>query len=766
YPILCLLIAAASISARARDVAVVLRVDETNEKITKFTPRLTDPADSHTIATATLNSADSIFVFAGMPDSLHAVVSYEADGDMLTQELDAQSDTTTIYVPAFYLKSPKQLKELTVTASDRSLGVGKETYLPTAANKRISADGLALIENSGIASLLVDPINGNIRKADGAAVSTFIDYMPASRTDVQNIRTEDVKRVEVYDFPSDPRFGGAQHVVNFVMVKYELGGYSKISAQQQTIVNSGGYRAVSKFAYKKMTYDVGVDYIYTRNRHTGANSSSSYDFPDRHVETDLLTESSLTYQKNTAALLRAVYQTKKLQISNTVSFMQLRSPDNKSVAAENFSDALYHSGSRTSRTDMNNRSVNWVGNYQFDLGSTTLVVNPSASYASNRYDYLYSAAETDIANFSREKAWSASLKLNVSKSFGKHSLLAVLHGDAEGNNIDYSGATASFQRGRDYYAGAYLQGGLNFGSISLVPLAHVTVYNHRINSASDTQVVPNFYLYADWMLNAKNRLSLIGMYYQSVLSQSSRTDHLQHQNQIDAIAGNSRIRPVDNGQITLTYTSLPISQLSVKAFVVYDHANGPTAFEYLPNVFEGRNIMVRRYVNAKLSQDLGYGLTLTSRLLDNALDFNVRLIGQTQRVQGPYSASGTSFIGVFSATYRLADFYVSAMYQTGQKQITPTGTERYPQYYSLTAGWGNGNWNISAKAICPFQKSYVASTHTISTSGYSSIRTDMSPDLRQHFLFSASYSFSYGRKKVDTYVDTNISGGVESQILK
>ena len=79
---------------------------------------------------------------------------------------------------------------------------------------------------------------------------------------MRNIRAEDVKRVEVYDFPSDPRFGGAKHVVNFVMEKYEFGGYTKINGNQYTIYNQGEYNAFTKFAYKRMVYDVGVDFGY------------------------------------------------------------------------------------------------------------------------------------------------------------------------------------------------------------------------------------------------------------------------------------------------------------------------------------------------------------------------------------------------------------------------------------------------------------------------------------------------------------------------
>ena len=135
-------------------------------------------------------------------------------------------------------------KNITVPADTRFMSAEKETYIPTGQNKKISADGTSLLQNIGISTLNVSALEGTISTIGGEAVSTFIDFMPASRTDVRNIRAEDVKRVEVYDFPSDPRFGGAKHVVNFVMEKYEFGGYTKLDGSQYTIYNEGDYSAL------------------------------------------------------------------------------------------------------------------------------------------------------------------------------------------------------------------------------------------------------------------------------------------------------------------------------------------------------------------------------------------------------------------------------------------------------------------------------------------------------------------------------------------
>ena len=218
--------------ASAYDMAVVFRVDETGAKTIKFAPTIIDASDHSTIASPILNEADSTFMFKELPANSEIMVIYDLQGDIYGERVKGQPDTTTIYIPAFYAKDATMLKNITVTADNRFMSTEKETYIPTGQNKKISADGTSLLQNIGITTLNVSALEGTISTIGGEAVSTFIDFRPASRTDVRNIRAEDVKRVEVYDFPSDPRFGGAKHVVNFVMEKYEFGGYTKLDGSQ------------------------------------------------------------------------------------------------------------------------------------------------------------------------------------------------------------------------------------------------------------------------------------------------------------------------------------------------------------------------------------------------------------------------------------------------------------------------------------------------------------------------------------------------------
>ncbi len=67
-----------------------------------------------------------------------------------------------------------------------------------------------LLNRMAIPQLRISP-DDQITDPAGKSVDVFIDFLPASSDDMQGMRIQDVKRVEYYDFPTDPRFQGKAH---------------------------------------------------------------------------------------------------------------------------------------------------------------------------------------------------------------------------------------------------------------------------------------------------------------------------------------------------------------------------------------------------------------------------------------------------------------------------------------------------------------------------------------------------------------------------
>ena len=216
-----------------------------------------------------------------------------------------------------------ELQELVVEGrTQRVIKFGVE-YIPDKKTKKTSLDATSLLLHMQIPQLAVTPGTTTVTTASGKGVAMYIDYAPATEQDLQGLRPEDVVRVEVLNYPDDPRFQSAPHVVNFIMVHYEWGGYTKFSLQGRTLADNNTYGDVySKFVYDKWTFDANASAGWGHQNRYPALSEQTYrdfDYGGRHFdEVKRKSESGNDYLKRTNsqwASLRATYR-------NDISFIQ------------------------------------------------------------------------------------------------------------------------------------------------------------------------------------------------------------------------------------------------------------------------------------------------------------------------------------------------------------------------------------------------------------------------------------------------------------
>lgn len=143
----------------------------------------------------------------------------------------------------------QELDEIVVEASNQRTSSNISTYIPMARPKNAATDAITLLSQMAIPQIEVDPISQAVKTASGQGVSIFIDFLPATAQDLQGMRTQDVKKVEYYLHPTDPRFQGAHYAINFIMQKYEWGGYTKVTANKWFGVNRSEGEVYSKMAY-------------------------------------------------------------------------------------------------------------------------------------------------------------------------------------------------------------------------------------------------------------------------------------------------------------------------------------------------------------------------------------------------------------------------------------------------------------------------------------------------------------------------------------
>ena len=294
----------------------------------------------------------------------------------------------------------QELDEIVVEASNQRTSSNISTYIPMARQKNAAADAISLLSQMAIPQIEVDPISQAVKTASGQGVSIFIDFLPATAQDLQGMRTQDVKKVEYYLHPTDPRFQGAHYAINFIMQKYEWGGYTKVTANKWFGVNRTEGEVYSKMAYKSMIFDLYADEIYLTNRHGGTRSTETFRFGDLYgngpqtIQRTSETNSSLYRNNSNDFALRALYNSDKARLSNRLSYSLTNVPHEDAVNSLLYSSDLFSPTTATSLTSSHNWAISYNGNFFFTFSPKfSFETEAIYTYGKNKSNSFYTTGD-------------------------------------------------------------------------------------------------------------------------------------------------------------------------------------------------------------------------------------------------------------------------------------------------------------------------------------------------------------------------------------
>lgn len=659
-----------------------------------------------------------------------------------------------------------ELNEIVVEANRQYIVDNKAVFIPTDKDKKISDGGYALLRNLSIPTLSISLMDNSIKTILGEGVSVYVDYLPASEEQIMNIRAGDIKRIEVIDYPQDPRFEGARHVVHFILVKYEYGGYTTLRAQQTFIDNKGNYSIGSKLTYRQMTYDFNGGYSYQRSRHYGEASSTNYIFDDMDITRDENIEESLWQNRRVYANMRAVYNGNNKVISNSVGISSIKNPDCYQVNATTFSPAIYPSENEITHTDNKNFSPTWNGNYQFFLPNQySLTFSPTVSYSRNERNYLFNTTEGDIINDVEEDVWNCGGALSLFKSLGNVSLTGTLFGNFGGNNLEYTGTMPASVRTRQSNFGGNIRANGQIGRFWFQGNAGLGYEHSSIDGCDVNELLPRYFIIGGYSINNHNSIMLSSEYSNWTIAQSRRASNIQILNQIDAITGNPELETYRYNSVALQYQWMPNNNFSMAAYCMFNRFTDPISAIYEP-MEDADHVMLRSYVNAGFQNTVTYGGSFTLRLFNNSLTAQCFIRGTSTSNHGAQMyMKGDFFSAEGWIQYTKGNFWVSGSYRSPQKEINTWKRIETPQYYSLSCGWGNGNLNVYASANNIFNSSWESNKVIEDYTRYDRITHAFSPNYHRSIMVSVSYTFNYG-KKVERGDDLEIYSTTTSGILK
>ena len=317
------------------------------------------------------------------------------------------------------------LKALTVESRTQRVIRNGVEYIPAKKTKRVSLDAVGLLLNMQIPTLNVDPISKNVTTLNGSGVSLFIDYVPAREEEVSGLRPEDVLRVEVLNYPDDPRFGTASHVVNFIMQHYEWGGYTKLTADGETLAaDRVDGKVFSRIVYKKWTID---GYAEGEGIHADRNPSMkeatfrNVEFEGTHYdEISKKTERGSDFRSRRNAQnfsLMASRRDENSFIQHAVSFGRSATPETGFGSDVTFSIPTNGESISLNRESYQSLYPMMRGYYQFMLPKgNSIMASWDFTYGATKRGSFYCLGALDpIENDNKEKVYSP----NASVEYGK-----------------------------------------------------------------------------------------------------------------------------------------------------------------------------------------------------------------------------------------------------------------------------------------------------------------------------------------------------------
>ncbi len=664
----------------------------------------------------------------------------------------------------------KKLKEVVVEAELQKTDASKTTYTPTTREKQASQTGVELIDQIGIPQLMV--VNNTIQTNSGKDVAVFIDYIPAGATELQAMKITDVKRVEYYEYPSDPRLQGNQFVVNFIMTRYEYGGYVKALGNMDLPIYDSQLLANGRLQYKKMTYDV-LGYGWNRNdHHTGNDFLETYRIPQqdgtmKDFQRFSNTLSGVEKRQRFQATFKATYNSEKVQAASIISGNFNHTPHSDITGNVTYTPADYPSSEYSSTSNSLSKSLFYNGYYFLALSHhNTLKFTPSYTFSHTDNNSSYTEGGfAPIFNGAVDNTNSLQGSLTFSHDFEKYGNLSIsATGNYDYSRTAYSGSVESLERSKTCTASTSATYSVAAGNF----YGHINVgwqwYKSVFSGIKDRHSKPWMNFSLQYGFREKHSIAAEFHYSTWPPSANYTSENIIHSTPLMYYTGNPGLFPFKAFDYYLRYTWLPNRNYSLSAYITAWNVKDRYVYCYEP-YSDGLIRTIRQPLGGYVQGS--YGVTTTLRFLNRSLVFTGRL-SQTLNHNGkPYSVNHSSINWYARLRYYIKNWNLALYYSSPNG--SPDGCMngiwvKDKSNWNISAGWSNVHWNIRCTLYNLTRWNYRAQGQSMESHYYDTEKTYYNSSCHASARLSITYTFGFG-KKVKKDNEPSVSDQTSSGIL-
>lgn len=671
-------------------------------------------------------------------------------------------------------QQPINLNSINVEAKNILTYSDKTIYIPTQRQKNASQTAIELLARIPSPQIKVNMMKGTVKTFSEIPVALFIDYLPASAEELTGMNIQDVKKIEFFENPSDPRFGNQQCVVNFVMQKYEYGGYTKFFGSQGIIVNTGNAQITTRMQYKSMQYDLMGSAYSTSSTHDKMSGSETYRLiqPDggiKTVERNMIQTDSKNILRTYSLAFKATYRSENITAASSITGNFLSIPHNDAISEIYYSPKTNeNSATAVSTMEKNSCFVNYTGAYYFDIKDSGIInFTPSFTHTHTNQSSLYQETGFNpYQNNAVDDSNDLGGTLSYQPSFKRYGTLSTfIKGSHINNRTTYSGTAQNTDKSNI----TDLSADVNY-SISNERLYFYLGMGWKwtwltVNQIKEFQNKPNIEFSLRYLFREKHNIRLSGASSPLLPQLIYRSEQIVQSSPYFYYTGNPALKHTDWVECELNYTYIPGSIYSLGLRMALSDAINRYVFDY-----ESTSYGIIR----TLKQPLGkyyiasVGFTGSLSLFNKSLEINGAAYYNHYHNGQPYNIRKSSLRGFLSAYAYLNDFNINGGYYAAMAETAGFMTGYWMNlngYYYISAGWSHKNINIRLTAENFAKWNWESETRKLTSKYYDFDQSLTDSFSHASFQISVTYTFNYG-KKIDSRNELRVQGRASSGILE
>ncbi len=740
--------------------------NEYKEPIAHATILLLNPRDS-VVITYALTKTDGQFIIPC--DKLPVIAKISSTGYKTLTTNFKTPDIGKIRMNTLAV----ELDNITVIADEARMLSDRTIFVPLQRQKNAATSGIELLERMNIPQVRVNPVTGVLETNTGKAVSVFVDYIESEASDMTAMNLQDVKRVEYYEFSSDPRFMGKKYVVNFIMTKYLYGGYTRLYGYEYTLANKNNIQINSRFQYKKMTYDIVGSAYHSDNSHDATKQVETYRLPqnDGTIKT-FQRFSNVSSSKNRIlnynAAVKARYNSDNMTIQNqfagSINDTPVQNQDGSvTYQPEDFHNSIYNSFSKS-----RNKSLRYLGSFFFSLPhNNTMNLTPRYSFSHVKQSSIYNEQGfSPVENGASDNTHFLYAHLNFVRQFNKEKTF-ILFGSTrlDSYRTHYYGSSDSYDRSKDFQVLAGASFNYTNKKINSEIILGWTWNRIRFNDMKTLQNNPLVQLSLQYLFTNNHQINANFDYERWAPMASYKSDNIIKANHLMSYTGNPNLKPSKTLSADISYNWIPSNKGYLSVYGNLWAVNNRFVYNYEANA---------QGILRTICQPLGHYLIgtygVSGRL--SFMDGNLRLTGRLAQYYNhngaPYNYNRFNLSYGMNVAYYLNDFYFNASFSSpsgySDGYMNGIWVEEKSTYY-LQAGWANKNWNIRVSLNNFARWNWENGKEWFSSKYYDKSSWRYSTASHADLRLTCTYTISYG-KKVRSNDEPKAGGDTSSGILK